>query len=495
MGWVMIKGGGRVIFRKDWHVCIEVLEQELRWLWYLPKGKNGVLPSSLAFHTISLPPGVIEQGQIRQPEKLTHLLKETITLQMPNLKKNTPISLKLALPGNSLFIREYLLPWTKKKERKGLLKYLAEEEIPIPTEELLYEHSLVEDKENHKLKVLLAGIRKTYLYSLVEVFQGAGFIVKEVGVSLLAWKRALLLTEEEETIIVLEEGDQVHLVVYKRGAPQLIRGFEIQRILFYLEPLARESDVGRILMGTGSRAKETGMAIQDILSRHQVKKPLLQELGKVLEDISPTINSAWQNAFGQYQVEQVLTCMGLLGKTPCGIDFWEHHQAYRKIRTRKQVVAGLLLITMMGTGFTLFQILQRSDILQEEIATLRELEADQRVLQDNIMRPVYTWQNAENKKTIVGQELRALLALRDESIQLKRIEIKGNTLLIEGGTAEAQVVPRMFERLKELAWLNIELTNYEFANYDLSNSEFANRSARLPIQFAIKAEKNGVGRP
>ncbi len=482
-----------MILNKCWHVCIEVLEQELRWLWYLPKGKNRVVPSSLAFKTISLPPGVIEQGQVRQPEKLTHLLQEAIESELRNLKNKTPIYLKLGIPGHSLFIHEYLLPWTKKKERKGLLKYLAEEEIPIPPEELLYEYSLVEDIENRKLKILLAGIRRTYLYSLVDVFQRAGFVVKEVGVSLLAWKWALGLNDEEGTLICLEENDQVHIILYKRGAPQLIRGFEIQRLLFYLEPFEPEGAVRRIITGRGRRAKEAGLAIQDILSRHQGEEPLLQELSKVLEDQSPKISSDWQDILGEHQGEQVLTCMGLLGKIPSNIDFWRHQQEGRKNRTRKQIVAGILLFILLGASLTFLQTQQRSNLLQEEYVLLKDLEANQRELQENTMRPIYTWQEAESKKTIVGQELRALLALRDESIQLKRIEIKGNTLFIEGGTAEALVVPRVFQQLKELAWTNVELVNYEFANYEFSNSEFANKSARLPIQFAIKAVKIGVG--
>ncbi|NMA69237.1 MAG: hypothetical protein GX958_07455, partial [Desulfitobacterium sp.] len=111
-----------MLFRAGWHLCLEVLEQEIRCLFYRSKGKNRIVSSSLAFQIISLPPGLMEQGQIRQPEKLIEILKEKIRFKIPLKKINEPISLKLALADQGVFIQEYQLPWAKKKERKGMLK-------------------------------------------------------------------------------------------------------------------------------------------------------------------------------------------------------------------------------------------------------------------------------------------------------------------------------------------------------------------------------------
>lgn len=501
----MSREGEGMIFKEGWVLCLEVVEQELRCLWYRSKGKNRIVPSSVAFRKISLPPGVVEQGQIRQREKLTEILNEQVRMQIPLRKTNESVSVNLALAGHGLFIQEYHLPWTKKKERKGMLKYLAEEEIPIPPEDLLYEYSIIEDKENKRLRVLLAGIRKKYLYSLVDILQESGFLVKEVRVSLLAWKNLLGLRDGEITLIVLEENAQIHLIIYKGETPQLIRAFELQRLLFYLETFEGGIDVQQILMGSGEKTKEIGKAIQDILTRHLGKPPILQDLVQALEDSLKVFSqvfsyslpgsSPWQNILKENPVEEVLACMGLsgldiVGKNNYEIDFWRHFHAYRRNQLQKQIGAGFLLMTMMATTLLFFYTHQTSHALQNEILLLRQLEAKEMAQQEDSLRPLYSWQSAENKKTAVGQKLGSLLALKNENLQLVKIEIKGTSLVIEGNTGEALVVPRLFQQLRELEWEDIQLINYEFSGAPQTNS-----SLFLPIKFALQAEKRKVVEP
>ncbi|NMA69807.1 MAG: hypothetical protein GX958_10365, partial [Desulfitobacterium sp.] len=384
-------------------------------------------------------------------------------------------------------------------------KYLAEEEIPIPSEELHYEYSIVEDKENNKLKVLLAGIRKNYLYSLVKVFQESGFLVKEVRVSLLTWKNILRLNDEEITLIVLEDNAQINLVIYKGGTPQLIRAFEIQRLLFYLETYDGEILVRQILHGSGKRTEEIGKGIQEVLTRHLGKTPILRELDKVLEH-SPLVSSLSQTSsplqsiLAEYPTEKLLTCVGMCGmgmpdmgtvrKDIYDIDFWRQIFVSKRNKLQKQIGASFLSVVMIAISLLFIYFQQASHALQNEVLQLRELEANAIEQQENSLRPLYSWERAERKKTSVGQELGALLSLKNESLQLKRIEIKGTSLLIEGNTGEALVVPQLFHQLRELNWMNIELVNYEF-----THSPQTENSLLLPIKFSLKGEKHKVMEP
>lgn len=482
----MLAGQGRV--------CVELTDQELRWLWYTRRGKDKEAFVPAQFEITPLPKGLIKQGRVLDPEVFLSILRGCLEQRRADFQLPRNPKVRIGLPLQNQFIREYYLPWVKKGNRSRLLRYLAEEEIPIHEEELVYDCFLEEVKgPPQRLKVILSGIRNAVLSPVIFCFGKAGFEINKICFSQLAWGKVMGFGPEENTLFLREDGEQIQYVFYKRGIPEIIRSFpptlqhfdegewqhEIHRTLRYLSSPHDQMELARILWSQDGEAEKTGKRIGEYIKDVRGKVPVLQ-------GVDEAFHAFWGSqplkALAAYAPEKYLAVLGLaledekLGQN----NFWRTENLKKKRQGIKRGVAGVLLLASISGLWMLVSTQQSLGTLRAEAQRLSEIAANHTWELEKETDLKQTWDRIIGNPTAVGQEIRELTAYAPEGIRLERIEIKGRTLLIEGLATESLEVQRMFQQLKTLGWGEVELAKYQTAGDSFKEA--------MSIRFALKAE-------
>ncbi len=97
-------------------VVFELTDNEIRAFWFSapPLRKRVDNCNSVKFDRITIPTGIIEQGNVRDESALTEIL---LNYRKQNSNKIHKTSLAITLQQG--FIRSYTFPWIPKKDRKS----------------------------------------------------------------------------------------------------------------------------------------------------------------------------------------------------------------------------------------------------------------------------------------------------------------------------------------------------------------------------------------
>lgn len=483
-----------MISRDQWLACVEVTDRELRWLWYIPKSKDEEsFASMVKFEVIPLPPEV-GRTNLWHEEELKAFVAEYLKKRKAELGVRHSIKLRVGLPIQNQFIREYRLPWVPKGERGGLIKYLAEEEIPIPRNELIYDCFIREEKGSQKeLLAVLSAIRRSAFGPVVTSLRDAGFEIERVTFAQLALVKALNFTHNENTLFLREEEGQVQFVFYRGLIPEITRNFppaaqyyndeewdlEIHRMLLYFSSLNEQVELHRLVVGQGKEAEKVGQRISDYNWRLREKRPLLQKCEEIHSNLlSP---EKLKNLSGS-EPERMLAVLGMAleeGKDSLN-NFWRvNYQKKRQERTKQRAVGLVLVLNVLG--FALLLSSQQSlELISNEVNQLREYQAVLAAAEQEERDLELAWEEVKRNSTTVGDQLRELSAFNSDTIQFDHVEIKGSELVIQGVATESLEVQGVFQQLEAAGWRNVFLANYQL-NYDLGRSS---------ISFTLKAEVN-----
>lgn len=478
-------------------VCVELTDHELRWLWYSFKGKDRHPLVPVRFDIISLPQGLMRQGKVLQHEEFRSILKSYLEQRKLEFKLRRNPRIRIGLSLQNQFIREYSLPWVKKGNRAGLLRYLAEEEIPIPKDELIYDYFIEEQKSSPlRLKVILSGIRESIFSPIASSFSAVGFEIEQVSFSQLSWGNVLDFASAKNTLFLREDEGQVQYIFYKEKIPEIIRNFpaavqyygedewnnEIHRMLLYLSSLHEDVELlSRILWGHGRETEKVGKRIEDYLQRVRGKAPTLQAVDTVsfgFLDYEPL------EALHSAEPEQLLTVLGMaLEENKNSLNNFWRVENHRKKKQRVKLVAVILILLMDLGGLGMLASSQESlNALQEEAKQLSEVKNSQVLAEGNLREQRQAWEKVAKHSTTVGQAVGELIVYDTEKIKLERIEIKGQTLLIQGVATESLEVQRVFQQLEASGWGKVQLGKYQLTESSLVGG--------MPIQFTLKAEQH-----
>ncbi|AGA69871.1 Competence protein A [Desulfitobacterium dichloroeliminans LMG P-21439] len=486
-----------MISQVRWKVCVEITADELRWLWCSYKGREGnAIIAVEKFETVPLPLGIIEQGKVQQPGEFLSIVKRYVEERKVEFRLPCHLKLRIGLPIQNQFIREYSLPWARKGDRKGLLNYLAEEEIPIPKKELMVDYLIREEKSSPpRLNVILAGIRKSVLTPLVSSFQAADIEIERVSFSQLVWGNALKFKPQDNTLILRQEAGQILGIYYKGKTPEMIRSVpaaaysygekewdrEIHRLLLHFSSYNEQGDLHRILWGRGSETAELGKRIVEYLHRVHGQESVLQEVD---EAFYAAFDKELLQAIPCPEPEKLLTVLGIAldqEKNPLN-NFWRGEMRKKKSHRVKTVTAGfLLLINLIGLGM-LASSRYTLDNMHNEVNGLREMKANVALAEEQQREQVEAWVMVKNSPTTVGLAMQELSSYNPERIQLERMELKGNNLLMQGVAKESLEVQSVFQDLEAGGWENVVLSNYHVAEKPLVE--------HMPIQFTLKAVRH-----
>lgn len=466
-------------------VSIELTDDELRMLWYTPgKRKQEIDLTKVIFQAVPIPPGVIEQGQVLQPTELIRILE--------NFRKTHGIEgrvkARIGIPFANSFIREYTLPWVKKRERTPLLTYLAEEEIPISANERVFDSFVLdENSPTRRLNVILSGIRRSVLSGIATSFEAAGFSIEIIEFSLIAWARVLNFEPGEHTLLIKEQMGIFQLIFYKGQLPEITRiiplaakhygaeewNLEIQRVLAYFSTMHEQVEIHRVVVSQGRDTEDLGRRFCAYLSLEKGIEPNFQVLGVTMPFIPQIENCT--------NPDKLLAVSGLALEVPKSSfnNFWRGEIKRKSVRRNKWIAFALFCaLTFLGLIIRVSTLEKLSELNQENFrlkATGESMERSGKK-QEGQAR---AWNDLLKNPTTVGQDLSRINSLSGNGIWFERLEVKENTLLVKGNASNAILVQQVLNQLQHLDWEKAQLSNYHMDE----NSE-----AGL-IEFTMKAER------
>ena len=184
-------------------------------------------PSLVRAAQVDLPPGAVENGEIKDPEAVAQALHE---LWRRGGFRNKQVY--MAVGNQRVVVREIVVPWLPEKELKDSLPYQVQEFIPIPVEDAVLDFDVLEEFEHEgakMLRVLLVAAQRPMVQQVVEVAHQAK--LEPVGVDLTAFAlvhsvgtRDTALFEAAGEEAVIDVGAEItSIVVHEAGVPRFVR--------------------------------------------------------------------------------------------------------------------------------------------------------------------------------------------------------------------------------------------------------------------------------
>ncbi len=168
--------------------------------------KKGGQTKILGLSQITLVPGIVEQGKIKDEERLMEAFKELFSKAKPS-----PITGKkivFGLPESQLYIHTFKLQSHKRKERNNLVLKEIEASIPLEKNNLLFSYKVMNKKKKKKEKtevLLIATMRET-VSGWQKLFQKLNLEVITFDVKSLAIFRALFPEKTEVPVCIINIG-------------------------------------------------------------------------------------------------------------------------------------------------------------------------------------------------------------------------------------------------------------------------------------------------
>jgi type IV pilus assembly protein PilM len=231
----------------------------------------GDVPVVLRAAQTPLPPGAVENGEIRQPELVSEALREL--WGKAGVKGR---QVHLGVGNQRVVVREVALPWLPEKELRSSLGFQVQEFIPMAADEAVLDFDPIGELDQggrRMLRILLVAAHKPMIATLVEAATAAKLqpvgidltpfaIVRAVGAS----DEGLDLDEQTGDEAIIDVGAHVTAIcVHDRGVTRFVRilpsgGRDIS--LAIARGLGVEDDVAEQLKR--GQEVEGGPAVEDV---------------------------------------------------------------------------------------------------------------------------------------------------------------------------------------------------------------------------------------
>jgi type IV pilus assembly protein PilM len=123
----------------------------------------------------------------------------------------------VSVPGQASFTRFVKLPPVEKKKIPDIVKFEAEQQIPFPIEEVIWQYQIFEDPDSPDVEVGLFAMKRTDIQEMLSYFEQAGVEVDVVQMAPLALYNYMTFDaqapEGEATILADVGADKTDLVV------------------------------------------------------------------------------------------------------------------------------------------------------------------------------------------------------------------------------------------------------------------------------------------
>ncbi len=172
---------------------------------------DGRQPTLHRFAQLSLPRGVVREGEVGDAEALSGAVRE---LWRAGGFREKSVYLGVASPR--VVMRPLEMQALPPEEMPEAVKYQAQEFIPIPLEDAVLGYEVLGEAGEGRVRVLVVAAHRSLVLSLVEVVRSAGLRTQGVEFSPLALARAVLLSAgqaEEGADLLLNVGHSLTFVL------------------------------------------------------------------------------------------------------------------------------------------------------------------------------------------------------------------------------------------------------------------------------------------
>lgn len=168
---------------------LDISDLSMRMARLAKKGDSLKLAS---FATWTIPPGIIEEGEIKDKKTLSQIIKKSL-----REVRGEKIKLKqvvCSLPEEKSFLDVIQLPRVKKEELRTAIGYEIENYIPLPLKDVYFDCEIIKPVSNHPryLEVLITATPKKIVDSYLEVLKMGGLLARVFEVECLSIARALV---------------------------------------------------------------------------------------------------------------------------------------------------------------------------------------------------------------------------------------------------------------------------------------------------------------
>jgi type IV pilus assembly protein PilM len=125
----------------------------------------------------------------------------------------------VSVSGQSVFIRFVKLPKGAKKQLRQVIRYEAQQQIPFPMEEVVWDFHIFEDTDSPEVNVILAAMKKDVVSDVIASLGAAGLSVDVVESTPLGLFNALLFnnTYGKGTVILDIGAETTNLIITENG--------------------------------------------------------------------------------------------------------------------------------------------------------------------------------------------------------------------------------------------------------------------------------------
>ncbi|HEX5627783.1 MAG TPA: type IV pilus assembly protein PilM [Actinomycetota bacterium] len=188
----------------------------------------GDIPVIVRAAQVPLRPGVVEAGEVRQPEAVAEALRELWSKSGVKSKQ-----VNLGVGNQRVVVREVALPWLPEKELRDTLGFQVQEFIPMPADEAVLDFDPLGEMDQggrRMVRILLVAAHKPMVNALVGAALAAKLDPQGVDLSPFAVTRAVgtgdsgldLDSSGDEAIVDI--GAQVtSICVHDRGVIRFVR--------------------------------------------------------------------------------------------------------------------------------------------------------------------------------------------------------------------------------------------------------------------------------
>lgn len=184
-----------------------------------PQGENHTMAS---FIETSIPEGVVVSGEIKKPDELLKIFRESLK----NIKgeKIKTKFVATTIPERKSFLRIIQLPQIPESEIEKAIRFEIEANIPLALNEAYFDWQILgesETKIDHR-DILVAVAPKFVIDPYVDLIKNAGFTPKFLELESIATSRSLIpgLKTERPTLIVNLGATQISFIIFSNEAPR-----------------------------------------------------------------------------------------------------------------------------------------------------------------------------------------------------------------------------------------------------------------------------------
>lgn len=176
-------------------VGIDISDRSIK---YAELTENGSTYHLGRFGEVSLDPGIVENGRIVTPSKLTEVIKKLAEEQ--NLS-----FVRAALPEEQVYFFQTHLPDAPKEDLREAIELSMEDHVPIPASEVVFDFEII-GRTNNEVNVVVTAASSAVIESYSEIFLNAGLTLLSFELEAEAENRAVVHPEEKTATMLVDFG-------------------------------------------------------------------------------------------------------------------------------------------------------------------------------------------------------------------------------------------------------------------------------------------------